>query len=112
MSETPAPDSQLSTGLARDAEEIWEDELEEEEQAGVDIRGWDELREQIKKDLAKGGKTLPLSRVNQLLLVRNFATLRLKGWGQIAASLEIAHQWHEGEGAYFARKVRALARHY
>ncbi|KIK38771.1 hypothetical protein CY34DRAFT_25514 [Suillus luteus UH-Slu-Lm8-n1] len=112
MSETPAPDSQLSTGLACDAEEIWEDELEEEEQAGVDIRGWDELREQIKKDLTKGGKTLPLSRVNQLLLVRNFATLRLKGRGRIAASLEIAHQWHEGEGAYFARKVQALARHY
>jgi len=112
VSETPAPDSQLSTGLARDAEEAWEDELEEREQAGVDIRGWDELREQIKKDLAKGGKTLPLSQVNQLLLIRNFATLRLKGMGRIAASLEIAHQWHEGEGAYFAQKVRALARHY
>jgi hypothetical protein len=79
-----------------------EDELEEEEQAGVDIRGWDKLREQIKKDLANGGKTLPLFRVNQLLLVQNFATLRLKGQGRIAASLEIAHQWHKGEGAYFA----------
>jgi hypothetical protein len=112
-SETPVAEPQFSTGLVHDAEEAWEEELEEQEQAGIDIRGWDELREQIKKDLVKGGKTnLPLSQVNQLLLIRNFATLRLKGMGQIAASLEIAHQWHEGEGAYFARKVRALARHY
>ncbi|OJA20854.1 hypothetical protein AZE42_13849, partial [Rhizopogon vesiculosus] len=111
--EIPVVEPQLSTGLVHDAEEAWEEELEEQEQAGVDIRGWDELREQIKKDLVKGGRTgLPLSQVNQLLLIRNFATLRLKGMGQITASLEIAHQWHEGEGAYFARKVRALAHHY
>ncbi|KAG1867444.1 hypothetical protein C8R48DRAFT_771937 [Suillus tomentosus] len=61
VSETPAPDSAFSTGLAHNAEEAWEEELEEREQAGVDIRGWDELREQIKKDLTRGGKTLPLS---------------------------------------------------
>jgi hypothetical protein len=46
------------------------------------------------------------------LIIRNFATLRLKGLPRIPASLEIARQWHEGEGAHFARHVRALARHY
>ena len=46
------------------------------------------------------------------MLIRNFATLRLKGLGCIKASLEIAHQWHDGEGVHFARRVRALARHY
>lgn len=99
-------------GLAHVVGEEWEEELEEREQAGVEIRGWHELREQIKTDLAKNSKTLPLSRINQLLLIRNFATLRLKGVGRIDASLEIARQWHEGQGSHFARKVRALAHHY
>ncbi|KAF8545695.1 hypothetical protein OG21DRAFT_1528312, partial [Imleria badia] len=108
------PDGAITddVGLAREAEEAWEDELEERERGGVEVRGWSELREQIKDDLSKRAKTIPLSHINQLLLIRNFATLRLKGLGQIEASLEIAWQWHEGEGAYFARKVRALARHF
>lgn len=46
------------------------------------------------------------------MLIRSFATLRLKGLGRVEASLEIARQWHKGEGVHFARKVRALARHY
>ncbi|OJA11389.1 hypothetical protein AZE42_03947 [Rhizopogon vesiculosus] len=70
----PVADSQLSAGLARGVEEAWE-ELGEQEWSGVDIRSWDELREQIKEDLAKGGKALPLSQVNQLSLIRNFATV-------------------------------------
>ncbi|OAX31805.1 hypothetical protein K503DRAFT_787606 [Rhizopogon vinicolor AM-OR11-026] len=57
----PVAESQLSAGLARGVREAWEEELEEQEWSGVDIRSWDELREQIKKDLAKGGKALPLS---------------------------------------------------
>ena len=62
--------------------------------------------------MKKGGDTLPISQVNQLLILHNFATLRLKGYGKMEASLEIARQWHEGEGMHYARKVRALARHY
>lgn len=100
-------------GLVEDAEDAWEDVLEEQERGGVKIRGWDELREQVKDDLAKGAKTgLPLSHVNQLMLIRSFATLHLKGLGCVEASLEISRQWHKGEGKHFARKVRALARHY
>jgi hypothetical protein len=100
------PASELSLGLANDfnAEEMWEDELQEQERGGVEVRGWYELREQIKKDLQQKGKKthLSFSQINQLLLIRNFATLRLKGMGRIAASLEIAHQWHEDKGAHFA----------
>ncbi|KAJ7692407.1 hypothetical protein B0H17DRAFT_839474, partial [Mycena rosella] len=67
---------------------------------------------QIKAILKKKSKILPFSKVNQLMVLRNFATLRLKGHGIIDASVQIAHQWYEGEGVHFARKVRALARHY
>ncbi|KAI6021927.1 hypothetical protein EDC04DRAFT_2901218 [Pisolithus marmoratus] len=90
------------TGLIHDIEDAWEDELEEQEHGGVEVQGWDKLQNQIKEGLAKGAKTLPLSHINQLLLICNFATLWLWGIGQIKASLEIAHQWDEGEGVYFA----------
>ncbi|KAG2358308.1 hypothetical protein BDR07DRAFT_1379524 [Suillus spraguei] len=105
-SEDAEPTPELSMGLASNmnVEEMWEDELQEQEQGGVKVRGWSELREQIKEDLQqKGGKThLSLSQINQLLLIQNFATLRLKGMGRITASLKIAHQWHEDEGVHFA----------
>ena len=55
--------------LVDDAEDAWEDVLEEQG-GGVEIRGWDELWEQVKDNLAKGTKTsLPLSHVNQLMLI-------------------------------------------
>ncbi|KAF8499998.1 hypothetical protein BU17DRAFT_72172 [Hysterangium stoloniferum] len=64
----------------------WEDDLDECIQGcGVKIRSWDVL-----------GDTLPINQVNQLLILCNFATLRLKGYGKIDASLHIAQQWHEG----------------
>jgi hypothetical protein len=47
-----------------------------------------------------------------LLILRNFATLRIKGYGRIAASKEISRQWHEGKGTHLARRVRVLAHHY
>lgn len=79
----------------------------------VDVRSWTDLREQLKDDIANAyKKSARLTTINQLLLLRNFATLRIKGLGRIAASQEIARQWHEGEGAYFARRVRILARQY
>ncbi|KAE9399002.1 hypothetical protein BT96DRAFT_957397 [Gymnopus androsaceus JB14] len=96
-------------------EESWEEELDE--RVGLDrkaeIRNWSELREQIKNELAVAKKKhLPLLQINQLLILRNFATLRLKNMGRIRASQEIALQWHEKEGVHFARHVRQLARHY
>jgi hypothetical protein len=38
--------------------------------------------------------------------------LRLKGTSRMGASMEIAWQWHEGNGLWYSRRVRALARHY
>ena len=48
------------------------------------------------------------------MILRNFANLRLKGYGQIEASFEIAQQWHEQDSSnsHFAWRVRALAHHY
>ncbi|KAK0486712.1 hypothetical protein EDD18DRAFT_1360571 [Armillaria luteobubalina] len=66
----------------------------------VQIQDWSTLREQIKQDMKK--KNLPLSSYNQLLILHNFATLCIKGYKRIEASHDIARQWHEGEGNYFA----------
>ena len=46
------------------------------------------------------------------MILRNFATLCLKGVGRIAASEAIAQQWHQGKGTYFAHQIRYLAHHY
>jgi hypothetical protein len=84
-----------------------------EPKAKEDIRDWNELRDQIKSDLTMAHKQhQPLSRINQLMILRNFATLRMKGVGRIIASQEIARQWQDGTGVHFARQVRFLARHY
>ncbi|KAJ3746059.1 hypothetical protein DFH05DRAFT_1458428 [Lentinula detonsa] len=97
------------------AAESWEDEMDETviaEEKG-DIRGWEELREQIKAELSMAKKRfMPLSKVNQFLILRNFSTLRLKGFGRMEASQQIALQWHEKNGVHFARHIRQLARHY
>jgi len=79
--------------------EEWEDELDD----GLtgcpsEIQDWDTLCTQIKADLKKKGWTLPLSHINQLMLLSNFATLHLKGLSRMQASLEIAQQWHKGDG--------------
>lgn len=98
-----------------DMEDSWEDELEEVVAPLQDnIRSWTALREQIKDDLKINHKSLPLTKINQLMILRNFATLRLKGVSRIQASIAIAQQWQESNGSnnHFARRIRALARHY
>lgn len=93
--------------------EAWEEELDENTlHPRVEVRPWDVLRKKIKDNIKKNSKVLPLSQLNQLMILANFATLRLKGTSRIQASIEIAWQWHEGEGHWFARHVRNLARHY
>jgi hypothetical protein len=68
----------------------------------VDVRDWKDLREQIKDDIVNAHKKCArLTTINQLLLLRNFSTLWIKGVGRMAASKEIAQQWHEGEGTHF-----------
>jgi len=78
-----------------------------------EICDWHKLRERIKSDLAMAYKQHDsLSQLNQFLILRNFATLRIKGIRHIAVSQEITQQWHDGTGIHFARQVRFLACHY
>ena len=100
-----------------DDSEPWEEVVHETMTGSslADIRGWEPLRDQIKKDLKKRHSSLPLSHINQLMILRNFATLRIKGHSRMSSSHQIAQQWHEksdGTILHFARRVRALARHY
>jgi hypothetical protein len=84
-----------------------------EPKAKVDIRSWEELREQLKSDLREGHKKHKApTHLNKLTIIRNFATLRIKGVKRMAASEEIARQFHEGVGGHFARQICVLARHY
>lgn len=109
----PVPEPYADSDKEEDGMDSFLDAGGAEPNAREEVRGWDVLREQVKADLHSAKKRkLTLTQVNQLLIIRNFATLRLKGFGRIAASQEIARQWHEGEGVHFARQVRALARHY
>jgi hypothetical protein len=105
---------EMATDPLDDADgEAWEDELHENiSNPKVVPRPWDELRKKIKDDMKKNKKKLSLSQINQMMILANFATLRLKGITRIDASVEIARQWHEGQGVWFSRRVRDLARHY
>ena len=98
------------------ADEEWEAELDECLAPNpTEIRDWSTLCEQIKKDLERKYKSLPLLQVNQLMILCNFATLRLRGLGRIEASKEIARQFHqklEGSSGHFACRIRLLACHY
>ena len=68
--------------------EDWEAELEEVvEGPKSHIRDWEVLRTDIKKHLKKHSKTLPLSQLNQFMIICNFATLRLKGLSRTQASI-------------------------
>jgi hypothetical protein len=71
--------------------EGWEEEIDEILTPNMEIRDWEALRSQIKVDLKRKKKSLPLSQMNQLMILRNFANLRLKGYGRIEASYEIDH---------------------
>jgi len=43
-----------------------------------DVRGWEDLRDKIKKDIEEAHKqNEPPKHINQLLILRNFATLQL-----------------------------------
>lgn len=93
-----------------DEQENYESDLKEAIQGSkCTIKDWSELRKQIKTHLVKHSKSLSLSKINQYLIISNFTTLQLKGLSRTQAGIEIAHQWHEGPGNWFARRVCALA---
>jgi len=109
-------DGQEQRGQEVNTEDLdgWEEEIDETLTPNMEIRDWEALRSQIKADLKKKHKSLPLSQMNQLMILRNFANLRLKGYGRIEASYKITQQWHEknSPNSHFARRIRTLARHY
>jgi hypothetical protein len=110
----------------QEEEDLEEGEEEEEEDmdnfinasgsepnAKNDICGWKELRDQIKSDMDEGHKQHDTrTRMNKLLLIRNFATLHIKGIQCIAAREQIVLQFHKGTGIHFTRRIRFLAQHY
>ncbi len=103
------------TNLTEEQLKDWEAELDEDvEDPTKAAKDWRELRTQIKTHLKKNSRTMPLSQLNQYMILGNFFTLQIKGQHRIQASIEIARQWnqgHRGDGT-FARRIRALARHY
>ncbi|THU76463.1 hypothetical protein K435DRAFT_704834 [Dendrothele bispora CBS 962.96] len=100
-------------GLTEDDRELFEDEQEERfGKLAAEIKPWDQLRDQLKSDMKRMKKQLPLLKLNQYFILINFANLRLKGESRIEASKNIAKAWHDGEGNWFARRVRDLARYY
>jgi septal ring factor EnvC (AmiA/AmiB activator) len=73
-----------------DQDQDQEHELEEELQdLKSHVSDWSHLLKQIKELLKNQSKILPLSQVNQLLILSNFATIHLKGVSRTQASLEI-----------------------
>ena len=82
--------------------EAFEEELEQDIHPGIEIWDWATLRAQIKADLKKNSRKFALSKINKLLIICNFATLCLKGKSRLEASLEVAAQWHERDGVWFA----------
>jgi hypothetical protein len=92
-----------SEGEEEDVDQLL-DAVGPELKATDEVHGWEELREQIKEDLVKEHGTNK-KHMNQLTILRNFMTLRIKGLGRIAASEDIARQWHEGTGVHFARRI-------
>ena len=109
---TGTPEIEADDELDADRED-WEEELDSGF-VGGGIRDWKALRDQIKEDLKKRKSELSLSQINQLIILSGFATLRLKGTPRMAASVEVARQWYtgDGSGAWCARRVHSLARHY
>jgi hypothetical protein len=110
-----------SEGEAGNSEEEEEDAVqfldEGEFQQGLSAKeeahGWPELREQIKADLKEAQKKeMTLTKINQFMILHNFAMLQIKGLERMAASEEIMQQWHESKGIYFARWIWMLACHY
>jgi hypothetical protein len=89
------------------------DAVGSELKAKEEVHGWKELRKQIKDDILKAYRENKMCTwANQLTILRNFATLRIKGLGHINASKDVMWQWHEGEGIHFACRIHFLACHY
>jgi hypothetical protein len=105
----------LETNTEEHRLDAWEEEVEEalaEQVPASQTRSWADVRREVDMKLKKNFDQLGQTEVNQLMVLRVFATLQMKGVSKMDASHQIAEQWQEGTGTHFARCVRALARHY
>lgn len=103
------------TNLTKEQLKDWEAELDKDiEDPTKPTKDWRELQTQIKTHLKKNSRTMPLSQLNQYMILGNFFTLWIKGQHQIQASIKIARQWNQGHwgDSTFARWIHALACHY
>jgi hypothetical protein len=82
-----------------ESEEALEDELEENLRGDETVKDWGTLRDMAKQQLKKNKNKLTMTQINQLMMISNFATLRLKGFKQEEYGRLIAQQWHHGKGA-------------
>ncbi|KAF8510328.1 hypothetical protein JB92DRAFT_3119111 [Gautieria morchelliformis] len=79
--------------------EYWEAELDDAVQdETAAVKDWATLRSEVKTHMKKHSKIMPLSHLDQYMILGNFATLRIRGVTRIKASQEITRQWHDGEG--------------
>ena len=69
------------------------------------LKDWTTLHTQIKTHMKKHSKSMPLSQVNQYMILSSFATLCIRGIARIKASQEISQQWHDGDGTTFTQQV-------
>ena len=70
------PEAEECTPDTLEEREAWEEELDKVVQRSpAEIKSWDVLRAQIKAHLKKNSRKLPLSQINQLIILSNFATL-------------------------------------
>ncbi|KAF8521613.1 hypothetical protein BU17DRAFT_87850 [Hysterangium stoloniferum] len=76
-----ANDDELIEDGSNNLEEVedWENELQESIAPATKICDWETLCAQIQLNLKKKHKDLPLSQINQLMILLNFATLCIKG---------------------------------
>jgi len=111
------PDNKAAGMNSDDEEEdmrkFLDDDKDELARAVDEVCGWSELQEKIKTDHKTAHKENETpTKINQFLILRNFATPQTKGLGRMATSQQIALQWHKGKGTYFAHQIRVLAHYY
>ncbi|KAF8322367.1 uncharacterized protein EI90DRAFT_3131107 [Cantharellus anzutake] len=79
-------------------------------------KSWEELQNKIygilKAQRKKKTVSLALTELTQYQLLWSWFTLRMKGYKRLPASIHIAIDRHDGNGRYFAARIRALARFY
>ncbi|KAF9516801.1 hypothetical protein BS47DRAFT_1380805 [Hydnum rufescens UP504] len=110
---TGEDDDQSDDDEEDELDELFQD-ISSNSKAGSEVSDWSSLQDGINKilDKQKNKCTLPLCQITQYQFLWQFATLHIKGMKQISASIHIAKSHNDGDGVYFASRIRTLAQHY